>query len=105
MDRNRGSNRKFLIRYPLLFLTTQLSERLVVDPSFLEEQVQEGDMTVVVNSHRELCTLSKNGGSPLEVGQVLQCAEVASVKAAEVTELIRSALAKVRSEKAIILSY
>ncbi|KAJ3219365.1 Exosome complex component RRP45 [Dinochytrium kinnereticum] len=73
-------------------------ESVVMDPSHLEEQVQEGDMTVVVNAHRELCTLSKAGGCPLEMSLIIRCANVAAVKAAEITELIRTVLSKT-SEK------
>ncbi|KAJ3416662.1 Exosome complex component RRP45 [Chytridiales sp. JEL 0842] len=74
-------------------------ERMVVDPFHLEEQVQDGDVTFVVNSHRELCTISKSGGAPLDLEQIYQCAEIASLKAAEVTELIRSALSKANEKK------
>ncbi|KAJ3330064.1 Exosome complex component RRP45 [Blyttiomyces sp. JEL0837] len=74
-------------------------ESLVVDPAFIEEQVLDGDMTIVVNTHRELCTLSKAGGALLTTEQVLNCAEVASTKAAEMTELIRNALAKANEKK------
>ena len=70
-----------------------------MDPTFLEEQVHDGDMTVVVNAHRELCTISKAGGAPLSVDQIMQCAEVASVKAAEVTELIRNAISIANSNQ------
>ncbi|KAJ3057299.1 Exosome complex component RRP45 [Rhizophlyctis rosea] len=66
-------------------------ERQVVDPSLLEEQIQEGDMTFVINIHRELCTLSKAGGIPIEGSQILHCANIAAIKAAEITELIKAA--------------
>ncbi|KAJ3383208.1 hypothetical protein CcCBS67573_g03768 [Chytriomyces confervae] len=69
-------------------------ERVVVDPTHLEEQVQDGDFIVVVNTHRELCTMSKAGGAGLDVARIVQCTEVAAAKAAEVTELIRGALTK-----------
>ncbi|KAI8836589.1 ribosomal protein S5 domain 2-type protein [Chytridium lagenaria] len=69
-------------------------ERVIMDPSHLEEQVQEGDMTIVVNAHRELCTLSKAGGCPLEMSLILRCSNVAAVKAAEITELIRTVVSK-----------
>ncbi|KAJ3141919.1 Exosome complex component RRP45 [Physocladia obscura] len=71
-------------------------EKLVVDPTHLEEQVEDGDFVVVVNTHRELCTMSKAGGASLDIERIIQCTEVAAAKAAEVTELIREALSKVR---------
>ncbi|KAI9342898.1 ribosomal protein S5 domain 2-type protein [Obelidium mucronatum] len=70
-------------------------ERVLVDPTHLEEQVQDGDFIVVVNTHRELCTMSKAGGASLDIARIIQCTEVAAAKAAEVTELLRAALSKV----------
>ncbi|KAI8622153.1 ribosomal protein S5 domain 2-type protein [Chytriomyces sp. MP71] len=69
-------------------------EKVLVDPTHLEEQVQDGDFIVVVNTHRELCTMSKAGGAGLDIARIVQCTEVAAAKAAEVTELIRGALSK-----------
>ncbi|KAI9092148.1 ribosomal protein S5 domain 2-type protein [Phlyctochytrium arcticum] len=70
-------------------------ERQVVDPSLVEEQVRECDMTFVVNKHREICTLSKAGGTPIAMEQILNCANIAAAKAEEVTNLIKEAVAKV----------
>lgn len=67
-------------------------ERMVVDPNLLEEQVKEGDMTLTLNSHKELCVVHKAGGIPLEIEQILLCTKIASVKVAEITELINKAL-------------
>ncbi|KAI9202952.1 ribosomal protein S5 domain 2-type protein [Polychytrium aggregatum] len=72
---------------------------LAVDPSSLEEQVEESSMTMVVNIHRELCTLSKAGGVPLDMATILRCSQIAAVKGAEVTELIRAAVNAALSEK------
>ncbi|KAI8388656.1 ribosomal protein S5 domain 2-type protein [Radiomyces spectabilis] len=68
-------------------------ELMVVDPTYLEEQVQEGSMTITMNIHKEICTLSKAGGIPLEMDQVLRCSQVALVKVTDVTEQIQKALA------------
>ncbi|KAI8049592.1 ribosomal protein S5 domain 2-type protein [Syncephalis plumigaleata] len=67
-------------------------EQLVVDPSYLEERLQDGDMTVTVNTHRELCALSKAGGAPLPSEQILRCIQLATAKGAEITELIQNAV-------------
>ncbi|KAL2916146.1 3'-5'-exoribonuclease [Polyrhizophydium stewartii] len=69
-------------------------EHQVVDPLLLEEQVMDGSMTFVVNIHRELCTLSKAGGTPVSPDQVMLCASIAAVKSAEITQLIRQAVAE-----------
>ncbi|KAI9012605.1 ribosomal protein S5 domain 2-type protein [Phycomyces nitens] len=67
-------------------------EYLVVDPSYLEEQVKEGGMTITMNIHKEICALSKAGGIPLEMDQVLRCSQVALVKVTDITEKIKKAL-------------
>ncbi|KAG0021352.1 hypothetical protein BGZ80_002573 [Entomortierella chlamydospora] len=68
-------------------------EHVLVDPTHLEEQIKEGDMTITMNVHKEVCALSKAGGIPMEVDQILQCSKIATVKAAEITAQIEEALA------------
>ncbi|KAL9555642.1 hypothetical protein MBANPS3_002264 [Mucor bainieri] len=67
-------------------------ELLVVDPSYLEEQAKEGDMTITMNIHKEICALSKAGGIPLEMDQVLRCSQIAILKVTEIDELIKKVL-------------
>ncbi|KAI9595355.1 ribosomal protein S5 domain 2-type protein [Syncephalis fuscata] len=76
------------------FAFFQQGEQLVVDPSHLEERLQDGDMTVTVNTHRELCALSKAGGAPLPPAQILRCIQLATTKGAEMTESIQNAVHK-----------
>ncbi|KAF8980835.1 hypothetical protein BGZ46_003653 [Entomortierella lignicola] len=68
-------------------------QHVLVDPTHLEEQIQEGDMTITLNVHKEVCALSKAGGIPMEVDQILQCSKIAVVKVAEITAQIEEALA------------
>ncbi|KAG0167897.1 Exosome complex component RRP45 [Apophysomyces sp. BC1034] len=74
-------------------------ELLVVDPNYLEEQVQEGSMTITMNIHKEICALSKAGGIPLEMDQILRCSQIALVKVNDTTELIQKALADDKAER------
>jgi len=67
-------------------------ELLVVDPNLLEEQIRAGDMTITMNAHKEICALSKAGGIPLEMDQVMRCSKTAAVKVAEITEQIQQCL-------------
>ncbi|XP_022099628.1 exosome complex component RRP45-like [Acanthaster planci] len=74
---------------------------LLVDPTFKEESVMEGNMVVAMNAHRELCTVQMTGGMLLLKDQIMRCSQIAVVKVAELTELIKKALsndAKARSE-------
>ena len=68
------------------------SELLVVDPNHLEEQCKEGNMTITMNINKEICALSKAGGIPLEMDQVLRCSQIALIKVTEATELIQKTL-------------
>lgn len=67
-------------------------ELLVVDPNYLEGQAKEGDMTITMNSHKEICALSKAGGIPLEMDQVLRCSQIAIIKVTDIDELIKKVL-------------
>lgn len=68
------------------------SELLVVDPNYLEGQSKEGDMTITMNSHKEICALTKAGGIPLEMDQVLRCSQIAIIKVTEIDEMIKKVL-------------
>ncbi|KAI7888300.1 ribosomal protein S5 domain 2-type protein [Mucor mucedo] len=67
-------------------------ELLVVDPNYLEGQSKEGDMTITMNSHKEICALTKAGGIPLEMDQVLRCSQIAIIKVTEIDEMIKRVL-------------
>ena len=45
-------------------------EYLLVDPSFEEEQVLNGQMLIVMNIHSEICTMQMTGGVALSSEQV-----------------------------------
>jgi len=67
-------------------------ELMVVDPSYKEERIMEGKMTLTLNIHREVCCLQKGGGTPIPIETLLKCTKVASVKVAEITSIIQNAL-------------
>ncbi|XP_069050125.1 exosome complex component RRP45 isoform X2 [Lepisosteus oculatus] len=65
---------------------------LLVDPCEREERVMDGLLVIAMNKHREMCSVQSSGGIMLLKEQVLRCSKIASVKVAEVTELINKAL-------------
>ncbi|KAI8811278.1 ribosomal protein S5 domain 2-type protein [Cladochytrium replicatum] len=70
------------------------STAVVLDPTHLEEQVSTAQLTLVLNIHRELCTVHKSGAaSAVDLDALFRCASVAQGKAAEVTAEIRRAVA------------
>jgi exosome complex component RRP45 len=67
-------------------------ERFVIDPCFEEEVAQDGDMTIVINIHREICTISKTGSVLVEMEKIINCSNIAAIKVAELTKIIKEAL-------------
>lgn len=69
-------------------------EFLLVDPTDKEETIMDGRMTMAMNIHREICGAVMGGGVSLESDQIIRCSKIASVKVAELTELIKASLAE-----------
>ncbi len=67
-------------------------EKHFIDPSLKEELVQDGQVTVVMNMHREICTLLTSGGTPLELDKLFLCTSVSSSKVTEITKIIRESM-------------
>lgn len=65
---------------------------LVVDPSWKEEKVCNGRMTITLNAQHELCAMQKAGGVALTVQQLVQATQVAQVKVVELSAAVEAAL-------------
>lgn len=52
----------------------------------------DGRVTVAMNIYKDLCYLQKPGGAPLQPDFILKLVEAASIKAGQITKLIRDAL-------------
>jgi len=68
------------------------NEIMIVDPDTKEECVMDGKISFLVNIHKEICGISKGGGTSTSIEQVLKCSKIAVLKAAEITQQIREAL-------------
>lgn len=66
---------------------------LLVDPTEKEEAVMDGTMVMAMNVHREICTVQMSGGMLLLKDQIERCSQISTVKVAEITELMKKALA------------
>ncbi|RHZ63529.1 hypothetical protein Glove_329g56 [Diversispora epigaea] len=64
----------------------------VVDPNWQEEKICQGDMTIVINDHKEICVLSKAGGVPLSMETIIYCSKIATSKVEIIIDDIRKAL-------------
>ena len=63
---------------------------MIVDPTWKEEQVMDGVVSITMNKHGEICMLQKCGGIPLEPEQLVEMAKIASLKSVELNEMISS---------------
>lgn len=64
----------------------------ILDPTHLEETLASGTMTVTLNAQRELCVLSKAGGSALSVDDVMAVVRVGVERVRESVKQIENAL-------------
>lgn len=64
----------------------------ILDPTHLEETLAAGSMTITLNAQRELCVLSKAGGSPLSVDDVMDVVRVGVERVREVVKQMEEAL-------------
>ena len=63
-----------------------------MDATLQEEQLREGDMTITLNKHAEVCQISKAGGTAIEAVVLMKCAEQALIVVRLVTELLMKKL-------------
>jgi len=64
----------------------------VLDPSHLETLLATTMVHLSLNAQRELCVLSKAGGLPMSVNEIMVCLQVAEVRAKALTELLTQRL-------------
>ena len=70
---------------------------MILDPTFAEEQVSQGQITLVLNIHREICAIEKSGGVAISPTAIFQCAQIASAKVVDITQIIRSSIGSVKT--------
>ncbi|KAI9841070.1 MAG: hypothetical protein M1837_001041 [Sclerophora amabilis] len=63
-------------------------EAVLIDATLQEEQIREGELIITLNRHGELCQIAKLGGVPVDALTLLNCANVALVKAQEISRFI-----------------
>ncbi|KOS19049.1 Exosome complex component RRP45 [Escovopsis weberi] len=67
--------------------------RVLLDTTWLEEQLRVASCTYSLNKHGELCQISKLGGAPVDAVLFVQCAQTALAKAKEFADLVDRELA------------
>ncbi|KAJ1391269.1 Ribosomal protein S5 domain 2-type fold [Sesbania bispinosa] len=78
------------------------NENLVVmDPTYLEESVMTGRMTVTVNANGDVCAIQKPGGQGVFQRVIMHCLKLAHVKAGDITTKIKDAVEIYNTERAL----
>ncbi|KAK4684809.1 exosome complex component RRP45, partial [Tremellales sp. Uapishka_1] len=91
------------IHHTPLCITFAYFENLppIIDPTHLEETLASGTMTVTLNAQRELCVLSKAGGTPLTADEIMGVVRVGVEKVREMVKQIEAALERDKGTRVI----
>ncbi|KAH7277291.1 hypothetical protein KP509_39G044100 [Ceratopteris richardii] len=73
---------------------------VVVDPSYKEELVMKGRLTVTMNVHGDICSVQKGGGVGVSSGEIMRCLRIAATKVADVTSSLKKAAEAHETERA-----
>ena len=63
-----------------------------MDPSYREELVMKGRLTVTMNVHGDICTVQKGGGVGIRSSEIMRCLRIASTKVVEITSSLKKAV-------------
>ncbi|XP_049932112.1 exosome complex component RRP45A-like isoform X1 [Nymphaea colorata] len=72
----------------------------VIDPTYKEEAVMGGRMTVTINANGDVCAIQKAGGQGVLQSEIMQCMRIASVKSVDITNKIKNAVEAYNVERA-----
>ncbi|KAJ3552956.1 hypothetical protein NM688_g3881 [Phlebia brevispora] len=64
----------------------------ILDPSYLEQRLSAGLLSIALNAQRELCVVQKAGGVPLAPDEIMRIIDVAVGKAKETDKLVEDRL-------------
>ena len=70
---------------------------ILLDPNEREEAIMQGKVSLILNAFGELCGFHFLGGIPVSTETLLQCVKIASVKAADISTILKDALAKINN--------
>ncbi|WWC98319.1 hypothetical protein V866_005210 [Kwoniella sp. B9012] len=91
------------IHHTPLCLTFAYFENLspILDPTHLESTLCSGTLTVTMNAQREICVLSKAGGTPLSVEEIMGVVRVGVDKVRDMVKIMDEALEKDRENRVV----
>lgn len=65
---------------------------IMLDANEREEAIMQGGVSLILNAFGELCGFHFLGGTPLSTETLLKCIKVGSIKAAEISIILKGAL-------------
>ena len=63
-----------------------------MDPTYQEELLMKGRLTVTLNAQGDICSIQKGGGSGMLSTDIMKCLRIASTKVANVTVALKKAV-------------
>ena len=91
--------------FPLLLFPATLLKILslqpIIDPTHLETVLSTGTLTLTLNAQRELCVLSKAGGTPLAASEIMGVVHVGVDRVRIMVKIVEDALEKDRGERVV----
>ncbi|CAD6590641.1 MAG: hypothetical protein TREMPRED_005835 [Tremellales sp. Tagirdzhanova-0007] len=73
----------------------------IIDPTHLETVLSTGTLTLTLNAQRELCVLSKAGGTPLAASEIMGVVHVGVDRVRIMVKIVEDALEKDRGERVV----
>ncbi|KAI4385383.1 hypothetical protein MLD38_003417 [Melastoma candidum] len=74
---------------------------VVIDPTYLEEEVMGGRITATLNTNGEVCAIQKAGGMAIPQNVIMHCLRMAATKAGDMTSKIKEAVDAYNRERTL----
>lgn len=71
-------------RHPITVTFAKIENKLIVDPSFEEEQIMEARLSITMDDNGDICAMQKGGAGCFTPQQVLDATKIAKEKTAEI---------------------
>jgi exosome complex component RRP42 len=69
---------------PITITQAKIGNKLIVDPTFEEEQVMDARISMAIDDDHNICAIQKGGSGYFEPNQILEAAKIAKEKAKEI---------------------
>ena len=77
-----------ILNHPITVSVAKLEDKLVLDPSFEEEQVMEARLTITVEDSGSVCAIQKSGSGYFNKQQILEAVKLTNEKIGDLRKII-----------------